>query len=100
MEDAFESLVSSVVVAAGSRGEDASGAFRSLRAVLEAHAGTVPVFLDLEPRPGFEAVYRIEGVQVRPSTDLVASLERIFGAGCLRLGRAPVAAPPRRSWGG
>jgi DNA polymerase-3 subunit alpha len=100
VEDAFESLVSSVVVAAGSRGEDASGAFRSLRTVLEAHAGAVPVFLDLEPRPGFEAVYRIEGVQVRPSTDLVASLEGIFGAGCLRLGRAQVAAPARRAWGG
>jgi DNA polymerase-3 subunit alpha len=104
VEQAWESLVSSVMVvggmvAAGARGEDAAGAFRSLRTVLEAHPGAAPVFLDLEPRPGFEAVYRLEGVRVQPGPEFNASVEGIFGAGCLRFGRAPVAAPQRRAWG-
>ncbi len=100
VEKAWEELVSSVVVAAGARGEEAAGTFRSLRSVLEAHPGEAPVFLDLEPRPGFEAVFRIEGVRVCPGPEFNASVEGIFGAGCLRFGRAPVAAPQRRAWGG
>ena len=95
-----ESLVSSVVVTAGTPGDAAAGSFRALRAALEAHPGTAPVFVDLEPRPGFEAVFRVEGLRVRPGSEFAAAVEGIFGKGCLRFGRAPIAPPPRRSWGG
>ena len=96
LEDAWDSLVSSVLVSVGAPGEEAAGAFRSLRSALEAHPGPAPVFVDLEPRPGFEAVYRIEGVKVKPGPGFNAAVERIFGPGCLRFGRAPVPAPQRR----
>jgi DNA polymerase III alpha subunit len=100
VERAFEDLVSSVVVAAGARGEESAGAFRSLRTALESHPGAVPVFLDLEPRPGMEAVFRVEGMAVRPGPEFRDAVEKVFGAGCLRLGRAPVAPAPRRAWAG
>ena len=71
-----------------------------IRSALDAHPGTAPVFVDLEPRPGFEAVFRVEGLRVRPGPEFAAAVEGIFGAGCLRFGRAPIPAPPRRAWGG
>jgi DNA polymerase-3 subunit alpha len=100
VEEAFESLASSVLIAAGARGEDAAAAFRGLRSVLAAHPGPVPVFVELEPKPGMEAVFRLEGISVRPGSDFNAEAERLFGAGCLRYGRAPIPPPPRRAWGG
>jgi hypothetical protein len=100
VEQALESLVSSVMVSAGTPGEGASHSFRALKSVLGAHPGTAPVFVDLEPRPGFEAVFKVEGMRVKPGGEFVAAVEGIFGPGCLRYGRAPVPAPPRRAWSG
>ncbi len=100
VEDAWTALVTSAVVRAGRRGEDAAGAFRSLRALLEAHRGPVPVFVEVEARPGIEAVYRIDGLKVLPGPALRDAVEALFGPGSLRLGRAAVAPPPRRAWGG
>lgn len=100
LEEAFAALVSSLTVDLGRRGEDAAEAFRALRGILEEHPGGAPVFVRLEPSPGLEAVYRIDGPKAAPGPGLAAALEKAFGPGCLRLARAPVAAPPRRAWGG
>jgi DNA polymerase-3 subunit alpha len=100
VEDAWKALVSSVVLRVGARGEEAAGSFRTLRAVLEAHRGGIPVLLDLEPRPGFEAVYRLEGIAVQPGPEFHAAVEEILGPGCVRLVRAPVSPAPRRAWSG
>jgi hypothetical protein len=47
-----------------------------------------------------EAVFRLEGVRVRPGSDFNAEIERVLGPGSLRLGRAPVPPPARRAWSG
>jgi DNA polymerase-3 subunit alpha len=100
VESGWDSLVSSVTVDAVRGGAD-EGSFRALRAACEAHPGGTAVFVEVEPRPGIRATYRVDSAKVKPGPAFNAAVEGIFGAGCLRFGRAAVAAPARRGgWGG
>ncbi|MCK6479582.1 MAG: DNA polymerase III subunit alpha [Planctomycetes bacterium] len=99
VESGWDSLVSSVTVDAARGGAD-EGAFRALRTACEAHPGGTAVFVEVEPRPGIRATYRVDSAKVKPGPAFHAAVEGIFGAGCLRFGRAAVAAPPRRGGGG
>ena len=101
VDGAWDTLVSSVTVAAWRRGEDAAAAFRAFRELCEAHPGPASVFVELEPKPGVAAPYRVAGIKVRPGAAVTAAVEGIFGPGSLRLGGGAGAAPPRGGgWGG
>jgi DNA polymerase-3 subunit alpha len=60
------------------------GALAGLRAVLEAHRGTVPVVLEVCGEAGTWHVALPDDVRVEPDEVLVVELEDLFGAGAVR----------------
>ncbi|MHC4923139.1 MAG: DNA polymerase III subunit alpha, partial [Planctomycetota bacterium] len=100
LEEGWGGLISSVTLRAVGAAAEREAGFASLRSLLGSHPGTIPVMIELEPRPGVSALYRLEEVRVAPTEDFYAAATELLGPDAVTYGRAQVSAPPRRAWGG
>jgi DNA polymerase-3 subunit alpha len=67
---------------------DAAAPLQEIRAVLERHAGSCPVYLTLEPEPGTRMVIRAEdGCCVDPTPEFVAAVRELAGENAILLRR-------------